>query len=150
MQIRDFMEMKVHTITQDSTIKDLLITLHGNRLKSVPVVDKRNHLIGMVSEGDAIRYLTPKPLGFAAFIYNLENLEEDNFQQRKLKTKIKKIMTKKHLVSLSPADDFDEAVRLFTHFRFNNLPVINGVGRVIGLVERDYVMYNFAEALIAE
>lgn len=53
---------KVFTIKPSNTVKELLDILNSNRIGGVPVVDDQNHLVGMISDGDVLRYLAPKPL----------------------------------------------------------------------------------------
>nr|MDP5194014.1 CBS domain-containing protein [Neobacillus sp. 179.-C4.2 HS] len=60
---------KVFTVKPSNTIKELLGILNSNRIGGVPVVDDKGQLVGMVSDGDVLRYLAPKPLGIAGLVY---------------------------------------------------------------------------------
>lgn len=60
LKVKDFMIKDVVSIKPDTTIKELLKLLSDHRIGGVPVVDDQDKLIGMVSDGDIIRYLTPK------------------------------------------------------------------------------------------
>ncbi|MFB3161606.1 CBS domain-containing protein [Neobacillus sp. 179-J 1A1 HS] len=50
----------------------MLDILNSNRIGGVPVVDDKGQLVGMVSDGDVLRYLAPKPLGIAGLVYIIE------------------------------------------------------------------------------
>lgn len=95
MQVRDFMITKVLTVKPTCTIKDLLAILYTNRIGGVPVVNEAGNLIGMISDGDILRYLSPKPVGFAGLVYIIEDGEMEDVLREKLQTKVKDIMTKK-------------------------------------------------------
>ena len=51
MQVRDFMIYKVYTATPSTTVKELIDILESNRIGGVPVVDDKDHLVGMFRMG---------------------------------------------------------------------------------------------------
>ena len=75
MKVRDFMITRVFTVKPTNTVEELLNILNTNRIGGVPVVDDRGNLLGMVSDGDVLRYLSPKPLGIAGLVYIIEDGE---------------------------------------------------------------------------
>ena len=107
MKVRDFMITRVFTVKPTNTVEELLNILNTNRIGGVPVVDDRGNLLGMVSDGDVLRYLSPKPLGIAGLVYVIEDGEMEDVLLEKLKTPVKAIMTKRNILSASPDDDFE-------------------------------------------
>jgi CBS domain-containing protein len=153
MQVRDFMITKVITAKPSFTIKEILMLFVSNRIGGVPVVDDKEHLIGMVSDGDVLRYLTPKPRNIISLYYlvyadEAEKLEE--VLEAKLDTPVKVIMTKKNLETVSPDDDFEKTMRLLSQNHFKKLPVLNGAGRVIGILSRGDLVYNLSKKIISQ
>ena len=110
--------------------------MNTNRIGGVPVVDDKDHLVGMVSDGDVFRYLSPKPLGFAGLVYIIEDGEMEDVILEKLKTPVKEIMTKRNLLFVSPDEEFERTIRLLSMHHYKKLPVVNGAGRVIGVLSR--------------
>ena len=149
MQVRDFMITKVFTVKPSNTIKELLMILHSNRIGGVPVVDEQDKLIGMVSDGDILRYLAPKPIGIAGLVYIIEDGEMEDVVREKLKTPVKEIMTKRNLLFVSPNEEFEMTLRLISQHRFKKLPVVNGAGRVIGVLSRGDIIRNISEKIIS-
>ena len=111
MKVRDFMITRVFTVKPTNTVEELLNILNTNRIGGVPVVDDRGNLLGMVSDGDVLRYLSPKPLGVAGLVYVIEDGEMEDVLLEKLKTPVKAIMTKRNILSVSPDDDFETTIR---------------------------------------
>lgn len=142
MQVRDFMITKVFTVKPTNTIKELLTILNSNRIGGVPVVDEKDNLVGMVSDGDVLRFLTPKRLGIAGLIYIVEDGEIEEVLQRKLDTLVKEIMTKRNLLFVSPDEDFERTIQLLSMHHYKKLPVVNGAGRVIGVLSRGDIIHT--------
>jgi CBS domain-containing protein len=149
MKVRDFMITKVFTVKPSDTVKELLDILNSNRIGGVPVVDDKDHLVGMVSDGDVLRYLAPKPLGIAGLVYIIEDGEIENVVQAKLDTPVKDIMTKRNLLFVSPDEEFDKTIRLLSRHHFKKLPVVNGAGRVIGVLSRGDIIHNISKKIIS-
>lgn len=148
MLVRGFMIMKVFTINPTSTIRDLLEMLHTNRIGGVPVVDKQGNLIGMISDGDVLRYLSPKPVGIAGLVYIIEDGEVEDVLREKLQTEVKEIMTKRNIAYVSPDDDFETAIRVLSKHHFKKLPVVNGAGRVVGVLSRGDIIHTIAAKML--
>ncbi|THE10777.1 CBS domain-containing protein [Bacillus timonensis] len=149
MKVRDFMITKVFTVKPSNTVKELLLILKTNRIGGVPVVDDQGHLVGMVSDGDVLRYLTPKPIGVAGMVYIIEDGELEDVLREKLATPVKEIMTKRNIIFVSPDEDFERTMRLLSKHRFKKLPVVNGAGRVIGVISRGDVIHNLTTKIIS-
>jgi CBS domain-containing protein len=149
MQVRDFMIRKVFTVKPSNTVKELLDILNSNRIGGVPVVDDKGQLVGMVSDGDVLRYLAPKPLGIAGLVYIIEDGEIEDVLQEKLDTPVKDIMTKRNLCYVLPDEEFDKTIRLLSRHHFKKLPVVNGAGRVIGVLSRGDIIHNISKKIIS-
>ncbi|MEH7523226.1 CBS domain-containing protein [Bacillus sp. JJ1503] len=149
MKVRDFMITKVFTVKPSNTVKELLSILNSNRIGGVPVVDDKGHLVGMVSDGDILRYLSPKPIGIAGLVYIIEDGKIEDVIKEKLDTQVKEIMTKRNLLFVSPDDDFEITIRLLCRHHYKKLPVVNGAGRVIGVLSRGDIINNISKKIIS-
>lgn len=149
MQVRDFMITKVFTIKPSNTVKELLQILNSNRIGGVPVVDDKDHLVGIVSDGDVLRYLSPKPLGVAGLVYIMEDGEFEDVLLEKLDTPVKEIMTKRNILFVSPDEEFEDTIRLLSRHHYKKLPVVNGAGRVIGVLSRGDIIHNLSRKIIS-
>lgn len=152
MQVRDFMITKVITVKPTTTIKELLTIFVSNRIGGVPVVDDKDNLVGIVSDGDVLRYLTPKPRNIYG-LYNLVYVEEaetiEGVLEEKLDTQVKEIMTKRNILTVPPDEEFEKTIRLLSNHHYKKLPVVNGAGRVIGVLSRGDLVYNISKKIIS-
>ncbi len=151
MQVKDFMIRKVYTVNPTNSIKDLLVILQKNQIGGVPVVDDDNHLIGIISDGDVLRYLSPNPVaGLADLVYIIEDGKMEDVLREKLQTKVKAIMRKRNIVKVSPDENFETAIRILSKHHFKKLPVVDDAGRVVGVLSRGDIINNIAAKMIGE
>ena len=54
-------------------------------------------------------------------------------------------MVKKNIQTLSPDDDFEDAIRLISKHHFKKLPVLNGAGRVVGVISRGDIIHKLSK-----
>ncbi|HET7627475.1 MAG TPA: CBS domain-containing protein [Bacillales bacterium] len=153
VEIRDFMIRDVVTVRKESTIRHLLKTLVSNKIGGVPVVDEEQKLIGMVSDGDVLRALTPREqtiFDFYTITYVLEKQElDDNFRST-LRAPVERIMTKRNLYYVYPDDEFRKVLKILARHRFKKIPVINRAERVIGVISRGDVLRYISTQLLEE
>ncbi|WEG11121.1 CBS domain-containing protein [Pullulanibacillus sp. KACC 23026] len=151
MEVRDFMIYDVYTANPSTTVKELISLLETNRIGGVPVVDDKGNLVGMVSDGDVVRFLAPKESKVIANYYMSYVAEAENIEdvlRCKMNTPIEKIMVKHNIRSVSPNDDFEKAMRLLSKHHFKKLPVINRAGRVIGVISRGDIIHNLSKTIV--
>lgn len=150
LKVKDFMVKDVFSIKLDSTVKDLLKLLTKHHIGGVPVVDNQNKLIGIVSDGDIIRYLAPKEGSVRDFIYNIF-VEEGETEQEVLKEKINitidELMHKQHIYAVKEDDTFEEAIHVLSQHSFKQLPVLDLEGRVVGIISRGDINNNLMKIL---
>lgn len=150
MQVRDFMIHNVYTATPSTTVKELISMFETKRIGGVPVVDDKGNLVGIVSDGDIVRFLSPneeKIILAYYFTYVEEAQKIEDVLSGKMNTAIEKIMVKKNIKTLSPDDDFESAIRLISKHHFKKLPVVNGAGRVVGVISRGDIIHNLSKTI---
>jgi CBS domain-containing protein len=67
-----------------------------------------------------------------------------------MNTPIEEIMVKKNIKTLAPDDDFESAIRLISKHHFKKIPVVNGAGRVIGIISRGDIIHNLSKSILTE
>lgn len=153
MQVRDFMIRKVITVKPTNTVKELLQVLISNRIGGVPVVDDKDNLVGIVSDGDVLRFLSPKPtsiIGLYSLVYVEEAEKIEEVLERKLDTPVSKIMTKRNILTVTPDEEFEKTIRLLSQHHYKKLPVLNGAGRVVGVLSRGDLVYNISKKIVTQ
>jgi len=97
------------TITPESTVKDALDMMKKYKIGGIPVVDKKNKLIGIVTNRDL------------RFEKNVDN-------------KISNIMTKENLITTKIGINLDDAADILQKHKIEKLPVVDNDGTLIGLI----------------
>lgn len=142
----------VVSVHEYTTVKDVLALFVKHRIGGVPVVDDFNHLIGMLSDGDVLRYLSPKDesirdLWMMAFVIEGETIED--VLKRKIERRVYQMMKRKPVVYVSAEDDFEDAIRLLSKHHFKKLPVVDDHHCVIGVVSRGDIMVQLSKKIIS-
>jgi acetoin utilization protein AcuB len=57
LKVKDVMTKNPITVRPDDTIKRAAELMHENRIGALPVVEKDNHLVGIITESDVFRIL---------------------------------------------------------------------------------------------
>lgn len=58
LKVSDYMSTHLITFTPDQTIESVMESLIKHRISGGPVVNKKNELIGIISEGDCIKQIS--------------------------------------------------------------------------------------------
>lgn len=139
LKVKDFMISNVISIHPAAEIKDLLKLFSKHNIGGVPVVNDQNKLIGMVSDGDIIRYLAPKDYSAHDFIYNIlieEGESEQEVLNNKITDSIDSLITKRKLYYLKDNDTLEKAIQILSQNEFKKLPVLDSNKHVIGIISR--------------
>lgn len=150
LKVKDFMIKDVISIKPYATVKELLKLLTNHGIGGVPVVNDQNKMIGMVSDGDIIRYLNPKEGAVHDFIYDIF-IEEGETEQEVLNEKINetvdKLMHKKHIYTVKEDDTFEKAIHILSKHHFKKLPVLDDQDKVTGIISRGDINNNLMKIL---
>lgn len=153
MKIKDFMITDVISVNKDTSVKDLLKTLVKHKIGGAPVVDDDNHLLGMITDGDVIRYLQPK----GRTVYDMFTLvlvsEKEDLRYKLdhiMDDTVDKIIRKKDIQTVHPEDDTEKAIAIFSKHRFKKIPVVEKNNKVIGVVSRGDIIRHISTQLIGD
>ena len=124
---KGFMREKIRrnpiTISPDANFFEARTLIHDKGVRHLPVVDKENHLIGIVTDRD-IREAAPSDA-------TLLSVQELNYLLGKLK--VSAFMTpKEKLITINPDTLIEEAVKLMRDHKIGCLPVLEG-GKLYGI-----------------
>jgi CBS domain-containing protein len=147
MKIEDAMQKDVIKFNELDKIVDVAQSFRDNKISGAPVVDKENKVVGVISEGDImklievhspkINLILPAPLDLIELPlrmkYELDEVAED--MQKAGSTVIDQIMTKK-IITISPDASISDAAEMMDKHKIKRLPVVNGEGKLIGIVTR--------------
>jgi len=97
------------TLEVNATIGDALKLMKENKIGGIPIVDKTNKLVGILTNRD-LRFETDR------------------------KRKVSEVMTKENLVIAPEGTDLRKAEKILRQYKIEKLPVVNKQGKLIGLI----------------
>ena len=129
MIVEEIMRTNLISLNKDDTIETALKILLENHIRHIPIVDKENNLIGIISDRD-IRDASPS-------ILNKENNHEA------LKNPIEKIMTR-NVITIHPLDFVEEISAIFYEKEIACLPVTKE-GKLVGVVTEKDMLHTLIQ-----
>ncbi len=123
MLVKAWMTADVITIDEDTPMMKASIIMKEKKIRSLPIVDKKSKLVGIVTDRD-LRDASPSK-ATTLDVYELNYLISS--------IKIKDLMTK-DLVFVRPDDTVEFAAILMLENKISSLPVVNDKGSLIGII----------------
>ncbi|MNH81108.1 Hypoxic response protein 1 [compost metagenome] len=151
MKVRDFMITNPVTVSSTTTLRELLQRLVDKRIGGAPVVNDSNKLLGMISDGDVIRYLKPstgRVYDFFSYVIQTETESLDSSVMNKLETSVGHVMVSKNLFTVSPDDPLERAIEILGKHHFKKIPVVNDQGTIVGVISRGDVIRQLVNSFV--
>jgi len=97
------------TLSAGARVIDALNMMHEYSIGGIPVVDKKNKLVGIVTNRD-LRF------------------------ERDMEKPIQAVMTKENLITTTEFTNFEEAAQILQEFKIEKLPVVDNDFKLVGLI----------------
>lgn len=146
--VHDVMTREVQSITPDAPIAQAIELLIGKRYRALPVVDADQRVVGILTDGDVLRQLGLPAAGVEAALTETELTAQLNALRRSGQTVADLMRTR--LITVTPETPVGEAVRLMTEHNVKRLPVVDGDGRLAGMVSRVDVLRALSQPGVGE
>jgi acetoin utilization protein AcuB len=135
MLVRDRMTQDPITITPDVSLHDALQMMRENKVRRLPVLDKKGKLVGIVLERDLL-YASPSP-ATSLSVYELNYLVA--------KIKVEQLMTR-NVITVADDCPLEDAARVMVDNRISGLPVMRD-SQVVGMITESDLFKTFLELL---
>jgi CBS domain-containing protein len=140
MKVGDIMTKKVITISPETKINEVSSILTKNRFHGLPVVDKENHVIGIVTRNDffsksSVELYLPSYVSFLKDMptrNQLSGKQKENVEKL-LNTRAEDIMTLNYMY-FSPETDIQEVFKVFKEKKLNSFPVVDEDKHLLGIL----------------
>jgi CBS domain-containing protein len=142
MKVKELMSKDVATVDASTSLKDVAVLLAERRISGVPVVGPDRSVLGVVSEADIVareRGASAPRTGLLAWLVGGAAEEAARLNAR---TAGEAMSTP--AITVSPASDVSYAARRMTDAGIKRLPVVDGEGRLTGIVTRSDLVRAFA------
>lgn len=122
VRVEDYMSRKLVTFTPDQTMNEVIETLLKKRISGAPVVDDKNNLIGVISEGDCMKEVVRGKYNNSP---NLSGKVADHMSS--------------NVIHITPETNIFDAAKMFLEKRIRRFPVVQ-MGKLIGQISQKDVM----------
>lgn len=112
------------TAQVDATIEEVLRQLINARITGMPVVDKKGKMVGIVSEYDILKQIS----------------DNSGFSPERFQKSIQYTPTSEGISTSTP---LSEIVKQFVTSKYRRLPVLDGSGKLVGIITRRDLMRVF-------
>jgi len=123
------------TVDPETPFEDALHLMRREKIRRLPVVDKKGKLVGIVTEKDLL-YASPSP-ATSLSIYELHYLLS--------KLKVHEVMTKE-VITVTEYTPLEEAARIMADNKIGALPVMRG-DKLVGIITETDLFKIFLEML---
>ena len=145
MKATDVMVSKVITVGRDTAVREIANILFANRISAVPVVDDDGMLVGIVSEGDLIHRVevgTGREYSWWIKLMSDKSMMARDYLKSHA-TRAADVMTKR-VVTAPPDMPLGELVSLLERHGIKRVPVVDGSGKLVGIVSRADLVHALA------
>ena len=123
MRVRDLMSRPVFTLELGKHVIIASKIMNWARVRHVPVVDEENHVVGLVTQRDLLK--------FSIASFGPEPPEWEDSQDG-WTIPIERVM-RREIQTIGPEEPIQEAARLMRKHKYGCLPVVNG-GVLVGII----------------
>lgn len=143
MQATDVMTASVATIGADATVRDAAKLMFERGVSALPVLDEKEHVVGIVSEGDLVRRreLGTETTGSWWLLALADGAARD--YRKTHATAVRDVMTRP-VFGVRPSASLREIAKLMEERRIKRVPVLDG-GHLVGIVSRADLVRQLAE-----
>jgi CBS domain-containing protein len=138
-RVQDVMTRHVACANGNTPYKELVRLLASRRVSAVPVVDNRGRVLGIVSEAD----LLPKQEQPAQPVARLLSARRRRQERAKAEATVAAELMTRPAVTVDPLATVTEAARRMHRAGVKRLPVVDVVGRLVGIVSRVDLLTSF-------
>lgn len=135
MLVRERMSRHPITITPDTSLNDALRIMREEKVRRLPVLDKKGKLVGIVLEKDLL-YASPSP-ATSLSVYEMNYLIS--------KIKVSDLMTR-DVITICEDCPLEEAARIMVDNHIGGLPVMRG-DVLVGMITESDLFKVFLELL---
>jgi CBS-domain-containing membrane protein len=137
--VENVMTRDVVCARKDTPYKKLVELLATRRVSAVPVVDDRRHVLGIVSEADLL-LKQEKP---ARQLARVLSARRRRLERAKAKATVAAELMSQPAITIGAQATLTEAARRLHAGGIKRLPVIDAVGRLVGIVSRVDLLKTF-------
>ncbi len=150
LKVRDIMDKDVYICKSTETVETVLKYLAVKKVSGVPVVDDNMKVVGFISDGDVMGYISRKKPILLNFLDHTSVIyDEVSFEQKLISLMDMNVMelATPRAVTIDADQYVDEAAELLAKKRIKKLPVIEN-GKLVGVISRSTIVRHIMQDMI--
>ncbi len=137
MKVYDVMSSSVVTVFSDIPFRELWKTIFRHHINAVPVVDKKKHLLGIITKDDIVRKLYPDYADFIEDFFSVVDYEDMEKRIYELGSMKAKDFMCRHVIYSREDTPVMRALSRMISRSVNQLPVLGGADNtLVGIVTK--------------
>ncbi|HZJ85233.1 MAG TPA: CBS domain-containing protein [Syntrophomonadaceae bacterium] len=149
MLAKDIMTRDVITVSPETEVEKVASLLIDNKISGIPVVDKDNRVIGVVTEKDLIVKASELKVPFYITLFDsiifLENpIRFNNNLKKYIASEVRDAMTT-NVAIVDEETPVTEIVSIMQKKRVNRLPVVRD-GKLVGIITRNDILRSMVKS----
>lgn len=151
LKVRDLMTTQLVTLQPTDTVKKAAIKFAVDNVSGAPVVDNRNHLLGILSENDILNTILKYQLilddenrDSVMLTYSMDSPTETDDILKKVSEEISNIevsaIMTRTVLTTTPDTTIMEVLKAMIEMKVNRVPVVEK-GVVIGIISRGDIIF---------
>ena len=144
----DLMTRDVVTVHPETSLREAALKLVGARISGMPVVDETGALVGMVSEGDLVRWteeLPPQQAWWLNMLADGFELAPEFLEQIRSAHALVRVVMHKDVICVEETTPARDIAKLMAEHHFKRVPVVKD-GRLVGIVARADLVRALADS----
>ena len=134
--ISEIMNTDVISVSPSTPVLEAAKIITEHNFDGIPVVDKSNHLLGILTEYDLITKTSPINITFIRKVLSDIHSKKDGEQENISDLTVGEIMNKEPL-TLKGDTTYEQVLETFKeHHRVNPIPIVDNENKVIGVISR--------------
>lgn len=146
--IADVMNPRPGYIGEHATVRDAIKIMRKRNTSGVPIVDADMHVIGFISDGDILKYLSNQGGQYFTDGTNFYSMvDQDDFWKRLgslLELDAMKLATKQ-VISIEGDENVEKAFKMLSEKRIKKVPVLYE-GKLVGTLSRSNIIIGLEDA----
>lgn len=147
--VREFMKRKVLTVTLTTPLEEIWSLIFKKGIHALPVIDKKNKLLGIISEEDLLSKIYPE---YGEIMNNMNNFDLSHLETevKKLRKFTAKDVLNKTVFTTNQEASIFLALSRMLMLQVRQLPVVDDKNVVIGMISKgDLFDYIFRRYLLS-
>lgn len=147
MQAKDIMTVNVISVTETSSVHEVVGLLLKYRISAVPVIDNAGKVMGIVSEGDLLRTEAADRAGTRPpwWLEAVSAGQQVDYEKTHCRT-AGAVMTR-NVITVDENTPLNEIAELLERHHIKRVPVLSD-GRLVGIVSRANLLHGLANTII--